>query len=76
MTRTDSDNLVAEGRGSSATLLPAEPLRPPRDTAADRRLQTMFEIARILATEHDPEVTAPRLLAVAPSRSRKLPSAC
>ncbi len=31
---------------------------------SDQRLQTMFEIARILATEHDPEVTAPRLLAV------------
>ncbi len=32
--------------------------------AADRRLRTMFEIARILATEHDPELTAPRLLSV------------
>lgn len=65
MTRTDSDAPAAEGMfSSSAVLTSLEPLRPARDTAADRRLQTMFEIARILATEHDPEVTAPRLLAV------------
>ena len=33
-------------------------------TATDQRLQTMFEIARILATEHDPEASVPQLLAV------------
>lgn len=41
-----------------------EPAPGAQAAASDQRLQTMFEIARILATEHDPEVTAPRLLTV------------
>lgn len=54
---------------STGTGAPAGAKRAPgadgwAGSAADRRMETMFEIARILATEHDPEVTAPSLLEV------------
>jgi len=41
------------------TIQPAEPAAAP----IDRRLRTMFEITRILASQHDLDVMVPRLLA-------------
>lgn len=60
----DSSSAAAAGAGATGLAAGTGPLAAP----SDQRLQTMFEIARILATEHDPEVTAPRLLAVLISR--------